>query len=90
MLVDSSFDIEVGAVLKNDGFTSVANRILTDSKATVEEAQSYFNSLGYEPTFVMTTEKMPLTGTKTITSDVRVEQDPDTGFSYIAEATTVT
>lgn len=49
-------DLEIGATLDDSQFLEAANRLITESGMTAEEAQAYFNSIGYEPTFETTTE----------------------------------
>jgi hypothetical protein len=80
--------IKIGATIDNEGFIANANKIVEKSKMTVEEAQAYFSSLGYEPTFVETTIKEPLTGTRTITKNV-VTNKTKSGYEYIESADTV-
>lgn len=53
-----STDIEVGAVLNDGEFLQKAQNLVTQTGMSVEEAQSYFNSLGYEPTFETTEEEV--------------------------------
>jgi hypothetical protein len=38
----------------------------------------------------MVTETVPLTGTRTTTTDVEVSTEPETGFPYISSSTTKT
>lgn len=45
-------DIEVGATLNDGEFLTKAQQLVTKAGMTVDEAQAYFNSLGYEPEFV--------------------------------------
>ena len=44
--------IDVGTTLRTDDFTEAAQGIIDTAGMTVEQAQAYFNSLGYEPEFV--------------------------------------
>lgn len=53
-----STDIEVGAVLNDGEFLQKAQNLVTQTGMSVEEAQNYFNSLGYEPTFETTEEEV--------------------------------
>ena len=55
-VANTSTDIEVGAVLNDGEFLQKAQNLVTQTGMSVEEAQSYFNSLGYEPTFETTEE----------------------------------
>lgn len=48
----SNQDIEVGATLDQGEFINSANELIKNAGMTVDEAQAYFNSLGYEPEFV--------------------------------------
>lgn len=45
-------DIEVGATLDDEEFLTKAQELIEKSGMTVDQAQAYFNSLGYEPEFV--------------------------------------
>lgn len=62
-------DLEIGATLDDSQFLEAANRLIAESGMTAEEAQNYFNSIGYEPTFETTTEtvthKVPLESKET-------------------------
>ena len=44
-------DLQIGATLDDSQFLEAANRLIAESGMTAEEAQDYFNSIGYEPTF---------------------------------------
>ena len=63
---------------------------------TVEQAQAYFNSLGYEPTFVTEEKEVPMEGSRTYTDIVTIgtkELQSDGGvryFDYIASSETYT
>ena len=46
-------DIKVGAKLETSNFIDAANDLVEEAGMSVEQAQAYFNSLGYEPEFVM-------------------------------------
>ena len=60
-------DIRIGTVLEGtDEFVKKAQAVVDTTKMTVDEAQAYFNSLGYEPEFV--------TEEKTATRNVPVER----------------
>lgn len=48
----SAQHVEVGATLDDTDFLNAAQEIMNQSKMTVDEAQAYWNSLGYEPEFV--------------------------------------
>ena len=50
-LVANMPDLEVGATLSTGDFLTAAQGIIDTANMTVEEAQSYFNALGYEPVF---------------------------------------
>ena len=52
-------DISVGATLDSGEFLDAAQELINKTGMTVEEAQEYFNSLGYEPTFA--TEQKTIT-----------------------------
>ena len=87
-------DIKVGATLDAADFTNAANELVDTANMSVEEAQAYFNSLGYEPVFETHEEQVPLKGTRTYTvgdPDVQtINLDGGGKFSYIADSTTVT
>jgi hypothetical protein len=68
-----SKDIAIGVSINDEEFIANANNIVKEAEMTVEEAQAYFSSLGYEPTFVETTIKEPLMGTRTVTKNVQLE-----------------
>lgn len=44
-------DIEIGAVLSDEKFISAAQNLVDTAHMTAEEAQTYFNSIGYKPIF---------------------------------------
>ena len=48
--------IEIGAELNTGDFLENANKLIKQSGMTVEQAQAYFNSLGYEPEFEVETK----------------------------------
>ena len=89
-------DIKVGATLDAADFTNAANELVNTANMSVEEAQAYFNSLGYEPVFETHEETVPLKGTKTYTDNVVVgttalnREGTEVPFQYIAESTTHT
>lgn len=58
-------DLQIGATLDDSQFLEAANRLIAESGMTAEEAQDYFNSIGYEPTFE--------TETQTVTHQVPLE-----------------
>ena len=74
-------DIRVGATLDSEGFISEANELINAAGMTVEEAQAYFNSLGYEPEFVTEEKEIeqrnPITITETADAGTRVEELED-------------
>ena len=51
-------DIEVGATLNADDFGTAAQDLIDTACMSVEEAQAYFNSLGYEPVFETETKEV--------------------------------
>ena len=51
-IVGFDADVQVGATLDTGKFLDAANQLVTDAGMTVDQAQAYFNSLGYEPEFV--------------------------------------
>lgn len=73
-------EIKVGAVLEGGSdFANEAQKLIDTSKMSVEEAQAYFNSLGYEPEFV--------TEEQTATRNVPIER---THTDYELTTTSVT
>lgn len=52
-------DIQVGATLNDEDFINGANELIAAAGMTYEEAQGYFNSIGYTPVFE--TKSMPMT-----------------------------
>lgn len=50
-LVANMPDLEIGATLSTGDFLTAAQSVVDTANMTVEEAQSYFNALGYEPVF---------------------------------------
>ena len=88
--------MEVGAVLDTTEFQTAAQGLINSAGMTVEQAQAYFNSLGYEPTFVMEEKEVPLEGSRTYTDNVVVgtkELQSDGGtryFDYIESSETYT
>ena len=83
-LVNNLPNLKIGATIDASAF----QEILNTSKMTVEQAQAYFDSLGYEPTFAMVKQEMPLEGTKTTTTGVEIGEV--NGYQYIKSATTTT
>lgn len=63
---DLSQDIQIGAHLNTGDFLTEAQNLISECGMTVDEAQAYFNSLGYEPEFV--------TQEETVTRSVPQEQ----------------
>ena len=49
-------DLEVGATLNDEEFLTKLNNFVKQSGMSVERAQAFFNSLGYEPEFVTDTK----------------------------------
>lgn len=49
-------DLEVGATLDDEEFLTKLNDFVKQSGMSVEQAQAFFNSLGYEPEFVTDTK----------------------------------
>lgn len=49
-------DLEVGATLDDEEFLTKLNNFIKQSGMSVEQAQAFFNSLGYEPEFVTDTK----------------------------------
>ena len=82
-------DIKVGATLDTSDFGTAAQDLIDTAGMSVEEAQAYFNSLGYEPEFVMEnkTETAPMYGKRVYTDDV-VMGEADDGTKYVKEMTT--
>lgn len=87
-------DIEIGATLNSGDFLANANELVSAAGMTVEQAQAYFNSLGYEPTFEMRNEKRtaPMYGERVFTTDPVIDYAPgpdgEPGMPYIKEMTT--
>lgn len=44
-------DIEVGAILKDEGFLEAANKLVDTANMTADEANAYFAGMGYEPVY---------------------------------------
>lgn len=72
-------DIKVGATLDTEEFQVAAQGIVDAASMTVEQAQAYFNSLGYEPEFVMQNETRtaPMYGKRVYTDDPVIGSVPD-------------
>lgn len=92
--LDVGSKIEVNADgIDSTGFIDACNGIVDAAGMSVDQAQAYFNSLGYEPEFVMEnkTEKAPMYGKKVFTEDPVIAY-ADTGdgskYPYIKEMTT--
>ena len=87
-------DIEIGATLDSGDFLANANELVSAAGMTVEQAQAYFNSLGYEPTFEMRNERRtaPMYGERVFTTDPVIDYAPgpdgEPGMPYIKEMTT--
>ena len=60
-------DIEVGATINSGEFLTKAAQIVEAANMTVEQANAYFRSMGFEPNFAVTTATVTRTpqGTKT-------------------------
>jgi hypothetical protein len=88
-IVGFDADIKVGATLESGDFATAAQGIVDAAGMTVEQAQAYFNSLGYEPEFVMQNETRtaPMYGKRVYTDDVVMGKAED-GTPYIKEMTT--
>lgn len=95
-LLDLNTNIEVGASLNIGDFITAANDLITKTGMTVDQAQAYFNSLGYEPTFVTEKKTVPLEGTRTYTENVVIgtkaldQGGAEVPFQYIASSDTRT
>ena len=70
LLKDKKVGFEVSADMDTSGIIAGAQSVVDNAKMTVEQAQAYFNSLGYEPTFVMVDQEVPIEGTRTYTDYV--------------------
>lgn len=87
-------DIEIGATLDSGDFLANANELVSAAGMAVEQAQAYFNSLGYEPTFEMRNERRtaPMYGERVFTTDPVIDYAPgpdgEPGMPYIKEMTT--
>ena len=84
-------DIEVGATINDVDFLTKAAQIVEQAGMTVDQANAYFRSMGFEPTFE--TKKVPVTrtlkGTRTYTDNVVTDTIPTSSgdFTYIKEMT---
>lgn len=75
--------IEIGAKLETGDFLTNANKLIEESGMTVEQAQAYFNSLGYEPEFETETKTVKRSIPQTTThTDYKITQ----GYVDIAGA----
>ena len=79
--------------IDSTGFIDACNGVISAAGMTADEAQAYFDSIGYEPEFVMTnvTETAPMYGKKVFTSDPVIDYvDVGDGskYPYIKEMTT--
>ena len=85
----SDQNIEVGATLETGDFFDAAQGLVDAAGMSVDEAQSYFNSLGYEPEFVMENKTVtaPLYGTRVYTDDIVMGELED-GTKYVQEMQT--
>ena len=83
-------NITVGSTLDTGDFLAAANQLVQDAGMTVEQAQAYFNSLGYEPTFK--TEPQEVTTTvPEYTTETATYPAGDYTYSYTApDGTTMT
>ena len=53
-LMNLNLDLEVGAELKTGNFVSTAQQLIDTAGMTAEQANAYFNSIGFIPEFEMT------------------------------------
>ena len=78
----------VTADMDNTDIIDAANEVVSAAQMTVAEAQAYFNSLGYEPTFVTeekdVEQRVPITHTKTTIVESGTD---DNGAPYFHTAT---
>ena len=92
-------DLDVGEKISLDGenldttgFIDACNNIVSAAGMSVEEAQAYFDSLGYTPEFEMTnvTETAPMYGKRVFTEDPVIAYAGEglLKYPYIAEMTT--
>ena len=86
-------DIKVGATLDSGEFIGEAQELIDAAGMTVQEAQAYFNSLGYEPEFVTEEKEIdqrsPITVTETADAGTRVETLEDgTQLTWVKTRTT--
>lgn len=92
-LAAMSPNIEVGATLNTGDFYTKAQELVDTAGMSVEQAQAYFNSLGYEPVFEMRNETRtaPMYG-KQVYTDSPVIETVEYGdgqvYPYIVEMTT--
>ena len=92
-LAAMSPNIEVGATLNTGDFYTKAQELVDTAGMSVEQAQAYFNSLGYEPVFEMRNETRtaPMYGKRVYTDSPvieTVEYGDGQVYPYIAEMTT--
>ena len=91
-IVGFDASIEVGATLETGEMDAAMQGIVDAAGMTVEQAQAYFNSLGYEPEFVMQNEvrTAPMYGKKVYTDEPVMDtvQVGDSEYPYIKEMTT--
>lgn len=89
-------DFKIGQKLGLEDQTALlesCQKIVDTAEMTAEEAQAYFNSIGYEPEFEMTnvTKKVPAFGTVTYTDEPEIGYVPDGKggeYPYIKKMTT--
>lgn len=72
-------EIKVGATLDTEEFQAAAQGLIDAAGMTVDEAQAYFNSLGYEPEFIMENkvETAPMYGKRVYTDEPVIGSVPD-------------
>ena len=92
-LAAMSPNIEVGATLNTGDFYTKAQELVDTAGMSVEQAQAYFNSLGYEPVFEMRNETRtaPMYGKRVYTDSPvieTVEYGDGQVYPYVAEMTT--
>lgn len=84
-------DIKVGATVDDGDFLAKAAQIVETAGMTVDQANAYFRSMGFEPNFE--TKEVPVTrtlkGTRTYTTGVKVGtvETSNGPYNYIEEAT---
>lgn len=73
-------DIEVGAILQDEGFLEAANKLVQESNMTADEANAYFAGIGYEPVYstedIETPAQSPNASTTMTVTSLGSAQDP--------------